>query len=40
LGEGLTTPRRKELAPYEELVGNWKHGDEPSDSIKGGEFLT
>jgi hypothetical protein len=45
LGEGLTTPCHKEPSCYEtlhrasELVVSCEHGNEPSDSIKSGEFL-
>jgi len=45
LGEGLSTPRRKEKACYEmlhrvsEFVNCCEHGNEPSGSRKGGEFL-
>jgi hypothetical protein len=45
LGEGLTTPRyKKKLACYEmlhralELAGSCEYGNEPSGSIRGGEF--
>jgi hypothetical protein len=46
LGEGPTTGhRKKKTARYEmlhralELAGSCEHGNEPSGSIKGGEFL-
>jgi len=45
LGEGLTTPHHKKTACYEmlhrasELAGPCEHDNEPSDSIKGREFL-
>jgi len=46
LGDGLTTPhRKKKTACYEmlcrtlNLAGSCEHGNEPSRSIKGGEFL-
>jgi hypothetical protein len=45
LGMGLTSPHSKKLACYEmlhrasELAGSCEHGNKPSDSIKGGEFL-
>jgi len=44
LSEGLTTQDKKR-ARYEmlhrasDLAGFCEHGNEPSDSIKGGEFL-
>jgi hypothetical protein len=45
LGEGLRTHHYKKTACYEmlhktfELAGSYEHGNEPSGSIKGGEFL-
>jgi len=45
LGEGLTIPHRKNSVRYlmlhstSELVGSYKHENELSSSIKGGESL-
>jgi hypothetical protein len=46
LGEVLTTPHRKNVSRYEPftkasdlVAGTCECGDEPSDSIKCGEFL-
>jgi hypothetical protein len=45
LGEGLTNSHRKKRVCYEmlnrasELVSPSEHGNEPSGSINGGEFL-
>jgi hypothetical protein len=44
LGKGLTTPHRKETAYYKilhraSIAGSCEHGNEPSASIKGSEFI-
>jgi len=45
LGEGSTTPHRKRKACYEmlhrasKLADHCEHDNEPSGSIRGGEFL-
>jgi len=44
LGEGLTIPRRKTACHdtfhmASNLTDSFEHGDEPSDYIRGGEFL-
>jgi hypothetical protein len=45
LGRELTTPHHKKTASYEifhrasDLAGYCEHGNEPSGSMKGGEFL-
>jgi hypothetical protein len=45
LGKGLTTPYRKKgarcdmLRRASKLAGSCEHGNEPSGSIKGGEFI-
>jgi hypothetical protein len=44
-GEGLTSPHRQRATCYEmlrrtsELTCSCEHGNEPSDSLEGGEFV-